>query len=331
MAEENLEAAAEDAILGAVVEQPPVNQPDVQDIDQPDEIDAREDEVADDQGEQDAKTQAEPEPEDDYIEIEGEDGAEPTRLKLADVLESHKAYQALKGREAETLERVEREVTERAVGGYRQIEQASKQTGFMIQAAMQLLQAPRAPDVSMLDSGSNNYNPEAYYRADAQYRQASQQHAQAMQLGQHLMQQAEAAASQAKEASEARELVALQRIWPEFGQADVTDKFVSDMREAYGFTPQELDEVLVDHRQALVARDALAYRQMKAKGVDTKAKVEAKAPKLVRSKQESKGSAQVRNKDGTYATKDSFKRAMNSQSDSDWVNHFANLSKQGRI
>lgn len=329
----------EDALLAAIMA------PDAQDVDAPDkaklddpqsidEPDEGEDERAEaDEEKSEAKAKEEPaEPAEDEIEIPGEDGAEPSRVKVSEVLRKAQEYDRLEGQKAEIVERVEREAVEAATTRLKSIEQAGQQTAYMIHAAMQLLQEPQPPSTDMLNPQSDKYNPEQYHLAFAQYQRAAQQHGQARQLSQHLMQQAQAAAAQAKEQREAAELQKLQRAWPEFGQRETQEKFVSDMGREFGFSPEELDEVLVDHRQALVARDALAYRAMKAQSGQVKAKVEAKAPKLVRSKQEAKGSsAQARDTKGRYASDNALSALKQTHSDDAAAAYFAGLVKAGRI
>lgn len=336
MPELNTEAEAESLLLSAVMA------PDGQDLDQrtpakaetdlddPTQIDEPDDET-EEKVEAKEQQKAEAEPEEDEIEIPGEDGKEPTRLKLKDVLAGYQEHQRFESQKAQIIENVEREAIEVATGQLRQIEQAGKQTAYMIQGALQLLQAPQPPSTDMLNPASQNYNPDQYHMAFANYQRASQQFQQAQGVASQLMQQAQAAQAQAQEVREAKELRALQRVWPEFGQPEATNKFIEDMSKAYGFTPQEVDDVLVDHRQALVARDALAFRAMKAQSGDVKAKVEAKAPKLVRTKQEAKGSAaQARDTKGQFAS-DAKARLAKSHSDDDAAAFFTGLVRAGRI
>jgi hypothetical protein len=58
------------------------------------------------------------------------------------------------------------------------------------------------------------------------------------------------------------------------------EKIVGGAGDAYGFSPQEID-ALDDHRLILMARDAIAYRELKAKTQAIKPKVEA-APQLAK-------------------------------------------------
>lgn len=334
MPELNTEAEAENILMSAFA----TDAPDVQDIERPEQraepdIEAPDeiDDEREDAPEAKVQEQAAPASGEDEIEIPGENGAEPTRLKVSEVLEGYQQFKAIEGQKAQIIESVERQAVEQATGQLRQIEQAGRNTATMIQAALQMLQPPQPPSTDMLNPASQNYNPDQYHMAFANYQRATQQFQQAQGVASQLMQQAQAAQAQAQEVREERELRALQRAWPEFGQPEATNKFISDMSAAYGFTPQELDDVLVDHRQALVARDALAFRAMKAQSGDVKAKVEAKAPKVVRTKQEAKGSAaQARDTKGQFASA-TFAKAKQSGSDDDWANHFAALSKAGRF
>lgn len=332
MAEAQTELDAESVLMAAVLA------PDVEEIDQaqadpalelddPENLDA---EGQEGEPTKEAKPQAESE--EDYVEIPAdEEGGEAQRLKVADLVASHKELQALSGQKAEIIERVEREATEHATVQLRTVEQYSRQAATAIQAAMQLLQPPQPPNPDMLDPSSQSYNPEGYYRADAQYRRSAMQFQQAQGLGNQLLQQTQQAQAQAAEVRDARELSRLNRAWPEFSQADTMNKFVDDMGKAYGFTPKELDDVLVDYRQALVARDALAYRAMKAQSGQVKAKVEAKAPKLVRSKQEAKGtSAQARDGKGKFVG-DALANLKKTGSDEAAAAYFAGLSRAGRF
>lgn len=344
MSEIQSEAQAEDVLISAFVDAPAderaASEAENQHLDDPDDLDRAAQQGEEDQEAEKGEAKAEDESaakaeqealEEDEIELPGEDGKEPTRLKLKDVLEGYQQFKAIENQRADIIERAEREIMEQASGRFQQIEAVSKQTAYMVQAALQLLQPPQPPSADMLDPSSQIYNPDKYHMAYAQYQRASAQHNHAQALGQQLMRAASQAAEQAAEARETREIQKLQRAWPEFGQKDTLDKFVSDMGKEYGFTAEELDAVLTDHRQALVARDALAFRAMKAQSGSVKAKVEAKAPKLVRSKTEAKSAgAQARDSKGQFVA-GTLARAKQTGSDADWANHFAALSRAGRF
>lgn len=304
--------------------------------------DADIDETADDERieaeepEQKPEAKATPEkqaaPEDDYIEIEAdEEGGEPKRLLVKDVLAGFQAHEKIKGQETKILEQVETQAMQQARGQLERVDRFSKQAAATIQATLQLLREPQPPNEDMLDPNSASYNPDGYHRGFAQWQRAMGQFNQAKGLGEQLLRQANDAQAQIKDAREAREEARLRRVWPEFYEGDTLDKFVSDMGKAYGYAPEELDESLTDHRNALVARDALAYRALMASGKDVKAAVQARAPKLVRSKQEAKGGgAQARDAGGRYAS-DALANLRKTNSDDAAVAYFAGLARQGRI
>ncbi len=340
MAIEN-EAQAEDVLLAAFA-------PDVEDIDatraQHEQVRSDPDVEAVGEEEEEAPEvevkEGEPakagagaaEEEEDYVEIPGEEGQEPTKLKVADLVASHQEFEKFRGQQAQILDQVETRAIQAATQRYQQVEQWSTQAASMVQATLQLLQPPQPPNAdAMLNPASQQYDPDGYHRAFANYQRGMAQFQQAQQMGEHLSKQAQQAQARANDEREGRELERLQRAWPEFSKPDTMNQFVGDMQRAYGFTPQELDAVLTDHRQALVARDALAFRAMKAKSGEVKAKVEAKAPKLVRTKQEAKGSsAQARDVQGKFASS-ALANLKKTNSDADAAAYFAGLSKAGRI
>lgn len=342
MAEFNTEADAENFLIGAVMgEEQSLQHTDIsqsEDVDREDEIEDDEPRAEGEQEEQPKQTaKAEPDkavaPEEDEIEIPGEEGQEPTRVKVADVLRKAQEFDLIESQKTEIVERVQREAVEIATQRLTQIEHAGRQTAYMVQAALQMLQAPQPPNADlMLNPSSPQYDPDGYHRQFAHYQRASQQFQTAQGLGQQLMQQAQQAEAQAKDVREGRELESLKRAWPEFAQEATLNKFVEDMGKAYGFSLQELDDVLVDHRQALVARDALAFRAMKAQSGDVKAKVEAKAPKLVRSKQEAKASSPQRTRDASgQFVSGALADLKKTNSDEAATRLFAGLIKAGRI
>lgn len=344
MAEFNTEADAENFLIGAVMgEEQSLQHTDISQSEDVDREDEAEDEEQRAEGEVEqeekpaqtakGKDEEQPAPEEDEIEIPGEEGQEPTRVKVADVLRKAQEFDRIESQKTEIVERVQREAVEIATQRLSSIEQAGRQTAYMVQAALQMLQAPQPPNADlMLNPASPQYDPDGYHRQFAQYQRASQQFQTAQGLGQQLMQQAQTAEAQARDVREGRELESLKRAWPEFAQEATLNKFVDDMGKAYGFSPQELDDVLVDHRQALVARDALAFRAMKAQSGDVKAKVEAKAPKLVRSKQEAKASSPQRTRDASgQFVSGALADLKKTNSDEAATRLFAGLIKAGRI
>lgn len=73
----------------------------------------------------------------------------------------------------------------------------------------------------------------------------------------------------------------LAEVIPEFGDPEKAKTLKAEMRDFLkqnGFEDVEIGQV-VDHRQVLLIRDAMAYRNLKSKGVEVKSKVKS-APRL---------------------------------------------------
>lgn len=101
-------------------------------------------------------------------------------------------------------------------------------------------------------------------------------------LDQQIMAERQAIEQRQAEAIQQARTEMFQRTWAEL-QKDGIDreklaKAYSDVRKAYGFSGDELAQVL-DHRQVRVMLDALAYRQLKEQKAVVQKKVDA-APKL---------------------------------------------------
>src|SRR5688572_16247147 len=135
----------EDTLLAAIMapDTQDVDKPGLdngQNVDEPDEDGTGEGEAEGEKPEQKAEGKEPPADteEEDYIEIEGEEGAEPTKLKLADVLKGYQEYQRIEGQKHEIVERVERHAVEQATTRLRAIEQAGQHTALMIEAALRV-------------------------------------------------------------------------------------------------------------------------------------------------------------------------------------------------
>ena len=333
--DDETETSAEDTLLSAVMG------PDTQDIEAPDQkLDDPEDvDETQEEPEQKAEVQEGADPGEELIKIAGEDGTE-REVALKDLVASHREFEAIKGRQSEIIVHAERQAAQMVRERLQIVEQESSQAAAMIAATLQVLQPPRPPNADlMLNPQSQQYDPDGYHRAFAHYQQLSQQFQQAQGLGQQLLQRMEAAREEIANTKVDEALVAVQAKggwFAEFANSDPRDpqgvrgKFFNEMRAAYGYSFEELDGSLNSPRDLEVARDALAYRAMKAKSGEVRKQVEA-APKITRTKTEAKaGSAQQRNGKGQYVG-DTFQRAMKSRSDDDWAGHFAALSKAGRF
>lgn len=195
-------------------------------------------------------------------------------LKLSELVQTHREFAAFKGQQEQILQQYETQAQTHARERMGQMEQASRQVAYQLQAALQLVQPPARP---------NPMDPkyefdERQYRIDEyQYQQGMGQYQQAQTLAKQFGQQAEQTRAAQTEQQELAELAKLNRVYPEFTKQETLNVILTETHKHYGISPQELDAILTDYRQALVLRDALEYRKMKAAGGDVKAKVVAKA------------------------------------------------------
>jgi hypothetical protein len=254
--------------------------------------------AGDDQGEGEQEATAET-PDDQEFEIPDPDGGEAQKVTLSELVEAHREFTAFNQEKAAILTRVQAEATQEAQGMVQQTRQSMTQIGHHLQAVLQHIQPPQPPvppSMDVVNPNSMNYDPDA----GARYAIQKAHYDQAIGRFQFINQAAQGIAQQQREFDaqrDEREFKALAPHWPEFtdpvkGQA-VQQTFVEGMNQHYKFSPQELDAVLVDHRQALVARDALKWREHVAKEGKAKAtlkdKVVAKAPAKVASSGSQRG------------------------------------------
>lgn len=224
---------------------------------------------------------------------EDDDGSEPepaggrfvsddAKVKLADgtvttVAELRKGnlFNADYTRKAMALAE-DRKAVESQKASVSQLESALAQQRETIAAVVDAFM-PKPPDPSLIQSDFIGYQmqKDAYERqtqivnrliGDHQQMQARQQQEQAAQL-------------EAARKSEAQKL--LEKA-PELAKPEVYQKFWADAVElaaSVGITAEELGG-LGDHRQYLVLKDAIAYRRLKAKHAEAKAKTAGKPPVL---------------------------------------------------
>lgn len=148
---------------------------------------------------------------------------------------------------------------------------------------------PAEPDASLLDSHSENYNPDRYHQQRAQFDQASRQMGE---IEQHIAQQRQAMEQQHSLINQQevdRQADLLRKAWPEVaaeGGAELVKGFASDLERMYGIDAAMVDTI-TDHRFYLLARDALTHRRMGEKTPEIRRKA-AQAPKLIKSGAKSK-------------------------------------------
>jgi len=226
----------------------------------------------------DAKDEA-AEDDDDYIELPPEEeGKEPTRLKLNEVLTGYREAQALKSQVEQY--RAQSGITPDVEKIVVQSQQARQQYIATANELFALMQ-PKLPSDELVNPYSPHYNPELYHQqfsqAKALIQARHQMKADADRVAQeHAAHEAEL--NLVKLSRVAREVV---EIAPELKDPKAVQKFYSDVESAYGFSSKELDAI-GDARVVRVLKDALAGRQSKATAETVKKAVSAK-PKLVRS------------------------------------------------
>lgn len=331
MPEVETELGAENAILAAVMgdETAP---PDVDDLDRVSEREVREPEDA--KVETEEKVEAKEEAADDgedFIEVPTEEGKEPLRFSVKEAVEALQARQQFEAEKGRVLEEITGQARQQVTQAMTQTRSYIENVSQHAQAVLAQLAPPQPPPVVMLDPNSPHYNPDQYHLQRGLYEQAMGRYQniqqQAVALGERARQQQEWEDVQRRK----QEDEVLMRLWPETRDDAYSDKVWADLRQHYGFSEDEIVAALSNHKAALVARDALAYRAMKSEAPKVKEQVQKAAPKLVRSKQEAKGSpAQARDSSGKY-TASALAELRKTNSDDAAAAFFAGLSRAGRI
>ena len=140
---------------------------------------------------------------------------------------------------------------------------------------------PPAPNPSMADPRNPDYDLVGYMAAKTQHDEWVQYLSHMEQEQQRLTQERQAKSEAAKKEVQDREWNALLEKVPEFSDQKRIDRFVTDIKEhstAYGIKPEELVALAMDHRQALVMRDAIAWRKLQASKATVAKKVEGRPP-----------------------------------------------------
>lgn len=239
-----------------------------------------------------AKPDAEPEDEDTYIELPpDEDGKEPTRYKLDEVVQGY--------RKAQTLEQELAQLKQQGPppeAWDQQIIETVQTRQRMMQQIEQWAQVnqPQPPDITLLDANSQNYNPDLYFQQHRQHEALKQAHERAKAQHDELAQRQTAEQEALTRVRLDREKAKLERVWPELKEKTVADKVRTDLQSHYGLDADTINSVS-DARFFALAKDALAYRSQKATA-QAAAKVVSAKPKLIPGKARST----VNGKTATY-------------------------------
>lgn len=246
---------------------------------------------------EDAEVEAQAEPADDAdqeIEIAAQDGGEPTKVKLSELVQSHQQFRSLNASVAQVAERVEQQAAQAVQHRIAQADQWMQQVERELHQAMATVPNLQMPDITLLEPESRSYNPDQYHLEFARYQQGQ---ARRSQIQQHLdgidAQQARMAEVEVAQFEEA-EMRVLARKHPDWVgvngriKPEIADRLFKGMAKEYGAPEDKLLEIS-DHWMILAAEDALKWREMQAGAPAVKAKAAA-APKVTKSQQAPRGS-----------------------------------------
>lgn len=253
-----------------------------------DESDTTDDELQDgdepDSEEDDGETGDEDQAEDGDDEPESEQGrfvADNAKVRLSDgtvttisELKKGSLLNADYTRKTQELAEQRRSTETQSTEAQASKKQAEDQRQFMTTLLQSIV--PQAPDPSLLDT-----DPMAYMRQKTSHEQWAA-HLDKLTQDQQRAAQERQAEVQRKEREKAdTEWDALIAKVPEFKDEKRLKAFASKMKDhaaAYGIAPEELRAVALDHRQALILKDAIAWRELQAKKPDVAKKVEGRPP-----------------------------------------------------
>lgn len=159
-----------------------------------------------------------------------------------------------------------------------QIQQFEQQLAGDRDFMVQLLQSimPQKPDPSMY-----SVDPLGYGEQKAIYDARKEQLDYLIQQNQQLAQRRQAEEQESFQHTREREWLKTLEKMPELGDSKRLQSFVSEVQRhasEYGYSPQEISQVGLDHRQVLVLRDAIAWRKLQASKSKVAAKVEGRPP-----------------------------------------------------
>jgi hypothetical protein len=276
-----------------------------------DELQASDEDAGEEaEGETDEQGQATDEDEDEPETERGRYVAHNGRVKLPDGTEST-VDDLIKGNlrdrdyRQKTMAHAEEVKTFRTQSeAVKQREQQLNQQAEYVAALVRSIvpEQPPMPDPALADPTSGKYDPAAFIAAQGKYNEwaAWQQH-----INQLDAQRQEAdktrsteTAAQKRERADA-EWTALLEKAPEFKDQKRTEAFVQDVTkfgtETYGFTKDEIREAVgLDHRQALVLKDAIAWRKLQASKANLPKKIEGRPPVQKAGKRLSSGEQRAR-------------------------------------
>ncbi|TGT95829.1 hypothetical protein EN806_53950, partial [bacterium M00.F.Ca.ET.163.01.1.1] len=165
-----------------------------------------------------------------------------------------------------------------------QITQAEQQAATEREFMIQLLQSvmPQRPDPAMY-----MHDPIGFGQQDLAWRTRKEQLDYLVAQQQQTVQKRQAEEGTRVQQVRDREWQATLEAMPELRDANRLNSFAGEITKHgadYGFTPQEIQQSLgLDHRQILVLRDAIKWRNLQAQKSKVPAKVEGRPPVVMKS------------------------------------------------
>ena len=248
----------------------------VEDVD-PDEVN----EVDDEETEEDDENEYEDAEEDDEsedpvgelhtVKVDGED----KQVTLEELKRGYSGQQYVqKGMQQAA------EVKKEAENVYYALMQERQNLASLVQQVQsgQNLTPPTEPDSAMFDA-----DPIGYMEAKIQYDNQVKQYQQNMGQVQAVMQQQSEAEQVARAEYAKQEAQRLVQVIPELADAGKAGKFKENLvrtaTDVYGYTPEEIAGIS-SHRDFLVLRDAMKYREMMSGKKDVQSKVQKAKPAM---------------------------------------------------
>ena len=216
--------------------------------------------------------------EDDYVELPAEEeGKEPSRHKLQELVDGFYRAKTLEA-EVEKAKKFQPLPDDLESAMRETMESRAQYIGALRQFAA--LSRPIAPDEELINPASPKYDPEGYYKAREYYKHSWRQ----MQAAQQELARAEEEQGEHEavmlRSTHARERAKLIEFWPEIAKPETVQQVRKELEKRYGIDAGTIANIY-DHRFYRLAKDALKnVVSADAKNEAVKA-VRAK-PKLVR-------------------------------------------------
>lgn len=139
----------------------------------------------------------------------------------------------------------------------------------------------KEPDPSLVDPNSPNYDPVGYQQQDVQFKQWNRVVSQLQQGLQQSEQTKREEASKSERERADKEWNALTEKLPVLKDSKKADNFAADLKSylgTFGFEPQDMKSVALDHRLALIADKARRWDALQASKPKVQQKVEGRPP-----------------------------------------------------